>query len=89
MLPGTATENNEEHPARWEYFRSEVELRAQAAKRVAEKYNLLFVPLQKMFDEVNAAAPQSGYWLSDGVHPTPAGHERIKQQWLKAFQELK
>ena len=89
VLPGSATENNEEHPARWEYFRTEVELRAQAAARVAKKYNLPFVPLQKMFDEVNTDAPVSGYWLSDGVHPTPAGHELIKQQWLKAFQELK
>ena len=35
VLPGTATCNNEEHPTRWDFFRSEVELRAQAAKRVA------------------------------------------------------
>ena len=89
VLPGSATENNEEHPARWEYFRTEVELRAQAAARVAKKYNLPFVPLQKMFDQANADAPESGYWLSDGVHPTPAGHELIKQQWLQKFQELK
>lgn len=89
VLPGTATENTDEHPARWEYFRSEVELRAKAAKRVAEKYNLPFVPLQKMFDDANANAPESGYWLGDGVHPTPAGHELIKQQWLKVFQKLK
>lgn len=89
VLPGSATENNDEHPARWEFFRSEVELRAQAAKRVAEKYNLPFVPLQEMFDEVNADAPESGYWLADGVHPTAAGHELIKRKWLKTFQELK
>ena len=89
VLPGSATMNNEEHPARWDFFRSEVELRAKAAKRVAEKYNLPFVPLQKMFDDANADAPEMGYWLRDGVHPTPAGHELIKQQWLKTFQELK
>jgi lysophospholipase L1-like esterase len=88
VLPGGATMNNEEHPARWDFFRSEVELRAKAAKRVAEKYNLPFVPLQEMFDKVNADAPEMGYWLRDGVHPTPAGHELIKQQWLKAFKEL-
>ena len=88
VLPGGATMNNEEHPHRWEFFRSEVELRAKAAKRVAEKYNLPFVPLQKMFDEADADAPEMGYWLRDGVHPTPAGHELIKQQWLKTFKEL-
>lgn len=89
VLPGAATENTEEHPARWEYFREEVALRAQAAERVAKKYNLPFVPLQKMFDDANATAPESGYWLADGVHPSAAGHELIKQQWLKAFEELK
>ena len=56
---------------------------------LAEKFGLEFVPLQKMFDEANADAPQSGYWLADGVHPSAAGHELIKRQWLKAFQELK
>ena len=89
VLPGSATMNNEEHPARWDFFRSEVELRAKAAKRVAEKYNLPFVPLQEMFDKVNADAPEMGYWLRDGVHPTSAGHELIKREWLKAFANIK
>ena len=89
VLPGSATENTEEHPHRWEFFRSEVELRAQAAKRIAEKYNLPFVPLQEMFDKANASAPESGYWLRDGVHPSHAGHELIKQQWLKTFDKMR
>lgn len=88
VLPGSATENTEEHPHRWEFFRSEVELRAQAAKRIAEKYHLPFIPLQEMFDKANADAPEQGYWLRDGVHPTHAGHELIKQKWLKAFESL-
>jgi lysophospholipase L1-like esterase len=64
-------------------------LRAQAAKRIADKYNLVFVPLQKLFDEVNADAPSPGYWLWDGVHPTAAGHELVKNEWLKAFEQLR
>ena len=89
VLPGTATENTEEHPCRWEYFSKETALRREASKRIAEKYGLLFVPLQDMFDAVNADAPSAGYWLSDGVHPTMAGHELIKRQWLKAFEQLR
>ena len=88
VLPGTATCNNEEHPARWDFFCSEVALRAQAAKRVAEKYGLVFVPLQERFDKANENAP-AGYWLRDGVHPTPAGHELIKQAWLEGFEKLR
>lgn len=89
VLPGSATENTEEHPARWEFFRGETDLRRAAAKRVAEKHGLPFIPLQELFDKVNADAPQMGYWLRDGVHPTYAGHELIKQEWLKAFEQLK
>lgn len=89
VLPGSATENTEEHPGRWEYFRSETDLRRAAAKRIAEKHGLVFVPLQEMFDKVNADAPAMGYWLVDGVHPTYAGHELIKKEWLKAFELLK
>ena len=86
VLPGQATENNEEHPHRWEYFRSENDLRRAAAKRVAEKYGLVFVPLQDLLDQADAEHP--GCWLYDGVHPTPAGHELIKKQWLKGFEKL-
>ncbi|MBO5452471.1 MAG: hypothetical protein J6A69_00685 [Clostridia bacterium] len=25
----------------------------------------------------------------DGVHPTPMGHEYIKNEWIKAFNNLK
>ena len=88
VLPGSATITDEEHPGRWEHFSFECVLRRQAAKRVAEKYDLLFLPLQDMFDKVNENAPE-GYWLRDGVHPTPAGHALIKEQWLQAFEQLR
>ena len=87
VLPGTATVSNEEHPGRWEFFRSECDLRQQAAKRVADGFGLTYVPLQAMFDEACTKAPED-YWLEDGVHPTPAGHELIKQKWLEAFEKL-
>lgn len=89
VLPGSATCNTEEHPNRWEYFRSECALRAAAAKRVAEKFNLTFVPLQEMFDKANADAPEMGYWLADGVHPTFAGHELITRAWLDAYKKIR
>ena len=88
VLPGRATSTDEEHPGRWEFFVKECALRREAAKRVAEKYGLLFVPLQDMLSKANEDAPED-YWLADGVHPTPAGHELIKKEWLKAFEQLK
>lgn len=85
VLPGSATQSDEEHPGRWEFFGTEVPLRASAARRIANKYDLPFVPLQEMFDKVNSDAPTAGYWLRDGVHPTVAGHTLIKRAWLEAF----
>ena len=88
VLPGVKTRTEDDAPGRWEHFSSEVPLRAAAAKRIAEKYNLVFVPLQEKFDKVNADAPE-GYWLRDGVHPTAAGHNLIKLAWLEGFEKMR
>lgn len=89
VLHGRNTCNTEERPDRWEYFQKETALRAAAAKRIAEKHNLVFVPLQEKFTKAEATAPDEGYWLYDGVHPSAAGHELIKQAWLEGFKKLK
>ena len=85
VLHGSATENIEEKPERWEYFREETPLRAAAAKRVAEKHGADFIPLQERFDEACKLAPAE-YWLYDGVHPTAMGHELIARAWLETFE---
>lgn len=81
-LKASATEAN------WDYFDKEVKLRAQMAKKIADKYNLPFMPLQDSFDALCEKAEPS-YWLRDGVHPTEMGHEFIKNEWLKLFKAIK
>lgn len=81
VLHGEATN---EH---WSYFRQGTEEKAAAAFRVADKYDILFITLQEKFDRAFELAPE-GYWLRDGVHPTQAGHELIKREWIKAFKLL-
>ena len=88
VLEGFNTCATEAFPDRWDQFRTEVPLRAAAAKRIAEKYNLVYVTLQDKFDEACKEA-EAVYWLEDGVHPTPMGHWIIKNEWMKAFQEIK
>ncbi len=83
-LEGPATMSTEEKPDKWEMFSSEVRKRAQKARKVAEMYQLPFVPLQEKFDEA-AQQAENTYWLTDGVHPTAMGHELIKREWLKCF----
>lgn len=80
-LKGTGNENA------WEYFSDEVKKRAEVAKRIADEYGLKFIPLQDGFDKLCETAP-ADYWLRDGVHPTSAGHNYIKEAWVNAFREL-
>lgn len=80
VLPGRATE------AKWEFFRDETALRSDAVKRVADEFGMSFLPLQEMFDRACEAAP-GDYWLGDGVHPTPAGHQLIADRWLALFEK--
>lgn len=87
VLKEYATCSTEDKPDKWETFRREVDIRRNIAKEIAEKYSLKFVTLQDKFD---AAAEKTGvaYWLEDGVHPSPAGHELIAREWIKAYYEI-
>ena len=73
-----------EREENWEAFRKDVEEKAAASKRIAEKHSLEFIPLMNKFDEAEKLVNAS-YWLFDGVHPTPMGHEIIKREWIKKF----
>ena len=90
VLPGSGTRENPAIPGRnFELFDKEVRLRAAAAKRIADKYSLTFVPLQDVFTKAQADAPCEDYWLKDGVHPTAFGHTLIKREWIKAFETIR
>lgn len=58
------------------------------AKALAEEFNLVYVPLQDAFNEACKLAPAE-YWLYDGVHPTPAGHKLIADEWIKTVSSSK
>ena len=78
VLKGTATEGQ------WEAFDSNVRAVAAIAKKIAERYHLVFVPLQDKFDAL-AAATKAEDWLYDGVHPGVGGHEMIANELVKAL----
>lgn len=79
VLKAAATEDN------WDYFERETRLRAQSAKKAAEQFGCVFVPLQDKFNALCEKAEPS-YWLLDGVHPTAMGHQLIADALIKAVE---
>jgi len=86
-LRGTATDNTDEMPDKWNVFHTEVKKRAEKARKVAEKYGLPFVEMQCVMDRASELTDAS-YWLMDGVHPTAMGHQLLKREWMKAFEQM-
>ena len=84
VLEASLTKSTEVDPNRWENISLEVRKRAEKARKIAKKYNLIFVPLQEKFDDVSKNI-ENCYWLKDGVHPTAMGNMVIKEEWMKAF----
>lgn len=72
--------------AKWEEFRTETGLRAEAVARIADEFHQPFLPLQKMLDDACEICP-APYWLPDGVHPSPAGHQLIANAWIDTFEK--
>ncbi len=87
VLEGVATRSDENVPDRLERLQTGVAEKINAVKRVAETFGLPCLELQPLFDEACKVAPPE-HWSGDGVHPTPAGHELIKREWLKLFDRL-
>lgn len=85
VLPGFATKSDEQNPERYEKF-CEIFNYATTVKKLAREYNLLFLPLQKAFDEKVQKFDPSLY-LSDGVHPNIAGVNLIAGEWVKLYKE--
>jgi lysophospholipase L1-like esterase len=53
-----------------------------AAARVAQHANAIFVPLQDMLN-THASQQTRTYWIADQAHPTIAGSAAIANQWLQ------
>lgn len=78
VLPGSGTRGD------WEVFSREVALRSRAVREIAGEFGACFLPLQALLEDACRHRPPE-YWLMDGVHPTPAGHQLIADAWLELF----
>jgi lysophospholipase L1-like esterase len=66
----------------WQACQSDIEKRQEIVRKLADRYDAIFIGYQEMFNEASKNAP-AGYWIWDGVHPTIAGHELMAKEWLK------
>lgn len=81
VLKGSAT------GLHWQMFERQTARYAQAVEGLAADHQAVFVPLQPAFDAALQQAPAS-HWLTDGVHPSPAGHALIAREWKKGWEQL-
>ncbi len=69
-----------------DYMSANIGAYAVEAKKVAEEYNAVFVPLQDVFDD-QAKRTDIFKLLWDGVHPTTGGHQLIFRRWKECVLE--
>jgi lysophospholipase L1-like esterase len=67
---------------KWELYHPDLVKRQSVVRKLASRYNTVFVGFQEVFDSACKKAP-ADYWIWDGVHPTVAGHELMAREWLK------
>lgn len=77
MEPFFGVSDNEEYT---KYMKENLGEYAAVARKIAEEYKAVFVPLQDVFDEY-AKTTDIKNLLWDGVHPTTGGHQLITQRW--------
>jgi lysophospholipase L1-like esterase len=65
----------------------DLDAKAAIVASLAKEYGTGFLPLQSIFDQALNHAP-AAFWAEDGVHPTPAGHSLIAQEWLKVMEPV-
>ena len=61
--------------------------RAQICKQVADKFDIPFIPLQRIISAF-AAQTTNATVLHDGVHPTAVGHELISRELYNALKSV-
>jgi lysophospholipase L1-like esterase len=65
---------------KWEEYTNELKKRQDIVRRLSEEHNAIFVGFQDAFNKALSKAPAE-YWIWDGVHPMPAGHELMAIEW--------
>ena len=66
---------------KWDDYSTELKKRQASVLRLSQEFDAIFVSFQSAFDKALPRAPAE-YWIWDGIHPMPAGHELMAREWL-------
>ena len=75
------------YPPDRQRWREDLDPKIGVVRQLAAEFNAILIPLDEIFSHAAKRRP-AAYWLSDGVHPTPAGYGLIAQAWLRAVQAM-
>ncbi len=64
-------------------WREDLDPKINAIRDLAREFETTLVPLDGIFAAASTRR-EPGFWLPDGVHPSPAGHALIAEAWLGA-----
>jgi lysophospholipase L1-like esterase len=67
---------------KWPLYNDEIKKRQAVVKKLSAEFNAIHVPFQQAFNNALKRAP-ADYWIWDGIHPMPAGHELLALEWMK------
>jgi lysophospholipase L1-like esterase len=66
---------------KWNEYSVEIKKRQQTVQQLSNEFNAIFIPFQDAFNKALSKAP-ANYWIWDGIHPMPAGHELMAVEWM-------
>ncbi len=66
----------------WNDYAAEVAKRGEIVRKLGDEYDAVTINFQDAFNKALSKAP-ADYWIWDGIHPMPAGHELMAVEWLR------
>lgn len=67
---------------KWKEYSAEIHSRQSVVKKLSREFNAVYVEFQNAFNIALKRAPAE-YWIWDGIHPMPAGHEMMAKEWIQ------
>ncbi len=71
----------------WDIWHEQITKRGEIVKKLSDKYNTRYLPMFDLFKEAQKTFPAE-HWSCDGIHPTPAGHQLIADNWLAVMEDI-